>query len=777
VVLGWIATAAYYLTAPPVYESTADVLLMPKDPGLAARGLENGRDVNSTLSDDLLATHMMLIQSPAIVDEALKKEKLQNLPSLVEGMTQEDKSTTDYVIRKMLVSRGGQGKAKNAQVLRVAFRHNNAADSKKVVLAVVDQFRNFIGEKYADVNQTAADLIEKAQSQLKNDLELAETEFREFRENAPLLRNGDSSTNIFRTEHEQIEATLTDLRMQRSELDSRLKLVEQQLASIGDSKGNDIQKLALVDEKSAERIRIFLEIYGGKAESQLFQSQQPERLEAARGEYEGLLQLKARMQALITDFGSEHAEVRTLRNQIETIENFLKTRSSKLQVTTNEEVLTPAKLVDAYVSLLRHDLKALNDREALLVESSKRAEREAKSLVQFELKGEGLRLAVDRQKDLFEATVDRLREINLAKDFGGFVNELIKKPMEGEEIWPKLPICAALGTLAGLLLGGLAAAVLELRNRSVRSVRDVELITGAHTISLVPRLMIHTEPRSRRMWKASGSRLSPIVATHHFPHSRESEVFRGLRTTLMFKANAAQAKVIAITSSSSGDGKSTVVANLAMSLAQAGRRVLLVGADMRRPTVAKTFGIESQVGLADLLQGTATLFEAIVTSENPKLDVLVAGKLPANPAELLASRVFKSLIEDAKTDYDLVLIDCPPVLAVADPCVIASCVDGVVVVIRVNPQSRVELRRTMELLAEVHSKVLGTVVNASKLQTVEGGRSDDYGGAYGYGAYGARSAAYFREESASPRSSQASESSDSKGATAAKGNGDRTPNS
>jgi len=740
VLVGWGAAATYYLVIPPTYESQADLLLMPKDPNLAARGLESNRDVNSTLSDDLLATHMMLVQSTSIVKDALKNSKLDKLPSLLEAMSDDDRSTTEYVIRKLYVSRGGVGKAKNAQVLKVSMRHNNAEDTHKVVSAIVNEFRTFIDKKYTDVNQSAALLIEKAQGQLKLELEVAESDFRGFRENAPLLWNGDKSTNIYRTEYEQIESSLTDLRMQRTELDSRLKMVESQLKSIASNGGGDIQKLALVDEKSAERIKIFLEIYAGKAESQLFQSQQPERLEAARGEYEGLLRLKSRLQSLIADFGEEQTEVRALRSEIKTIEDFIKQRTPRLQISSNEEVLTAGGLVNAYVSLLHHDLEVLQDRERLLVESSHKAESEAKALVRYELEGEMLRLSVDRQKVLFDATVDRLREINLAKDYGGFVNELIKEPEIGEEVWPKGSICGLIGTLGGLLLGCLSVCVLELRNRSLRTVEDIEEVSKVSNVSLVPMLTIHKESKSRREIAASGSQISPVVVTQHFVQSREAEVFRGLRTALMFKIGLDDMRVIAVTSPTSGDGKSTVLSNLAVSLAQAGRRVLLIDADMRRPTIAKIFGVTNNIGLADLLTGKDTLFNSVSPSECGNLDLLVAGTLPSNPSELLASAAFVKMIDLARTEYDLVLVDSPPVLAVADPCVIAPIVDAMLVVLRLNANSRTELQRTIHLLTEVKANVVGTVVNASKLESADTGKIDQYG--YGYGTYGTKSDPY-----------------------------------
>ncbi len=128
---------------------------MPKDPGLATRGVDNKREVDSTLSDDLLATHMLLVQSPSIVKSALTK-KLMELPSLLDSMDDDDRTVVDYVIRQLYVSRGGEGKAKNAQVLRVAMRHGNAEDAQMVVQAVVQEFQDFHQIEVQGVNEEAA---------------------------------------------------------------------------------------------------------------------------------------------------------------------------------------------------------------------------------------------------------------------------------------------------------------------------------------------------------------------------------------------------------------------------------------------------------------------------------------------------------------------------------------------------------------------------------------------------------------------------------------------
>lgn len=743
--LGWAASVAYYLTAPPVYESTAEILLMPKDPNLAARGLEGGRNAEATISSDTLATHMILIKSPVIVEEALAKANLLELPSLLENMGPDDKSPADYVMDRLTSSRDG----KDAQILCLSFAHNNAEDAKLVVQAVVDQFQIFINKNYTDKNQSAAELITKAQQQLKDELETEEKKYREFSENAPILVGNENSTNVYRAEFEQIESKLTDVRLERAEKEARLKLVQEELNIIRAQNGTNFDKLSLIGDESAERISVFLEVLAGRQDSLYFMAKQPERAEVARGEYADLLKLKAELRALEKEFGPEHSKVQNVKGQIEIVEAFIGSRSETLKVEELEEQFTADKIIDAYVSLLKHDIRASESREVLLLAASKESEIKAKNLLHLEFEGESLKQSVERQKELFNATIDRLHEINLAKDYGGFVNETIRKPMVGQEIWPKLPICAALGTVLGLVLAGCVAIVMELQNRSLRNVEEIEQITGTSVISVIPKLVDHLDPEVQERIRETNDPFAPTIITHHQPKAREAEVFRGLRTTLLFKSNAISAKTIGFTSPTAGDGKSTVSLNLAVSLAKAGQRVLIIDTDMRRPTLAKNLGLQSKSGLSDILEGRVKFEDAILHTVEPNLHALLTGKAPDNPSELLTSLQFRALLTAARAAYDLVILDCPPVLAVVDPCVIATEVDAMVLVLRINAKSKIELKRTKNLLAEVNASIIGTVVNASRLETVDGDKISYHGVGYGYGSYGGRASEYFRNTNGS----------------------------
>lgn len=747
----WGLAVVYFVLARPKYESKSELLVIRKDPKLAASGVDASRESESAVSEDMLATHMQIVHSQKIVNEALAKGQLFELPSITEQL-REDKTAADYVVENLYVTRGGDGQARDAHVLKIAFRHTSAADAKSILEAIVQRYQEFLGEKFADVNKEAAQLIVQSQGELKTQLEKAEEEFRKFRETAPLLWEGEQSTNVHKVEYEQIQNSIAELHLQLSDSRARLQIVEAALARIEERNGSDLERLALIDEKSAERVGIFVTIYQGDSQTAEFQASQPERLEAARSEYEALLALRAKEKTLLQDFGSEHPEVRSTQKQIEIMTAFLGDKWKGLEVTKNQtELLNPRKLVEAYVQLLKNDIVSLEHREAELAKDATRAEEAAKGMVKYEMEGERLREQVTRQQEVYDAIVDRLREINLAKDYGGFINEVISTAEVGEEVWPKLSICIALGTLVGLVFGAAGAGIGELQNRAFRSPEEIQSSLNVPVISHIPQMGGKKDRKLLAEIEQRGAAVNPMVYTFHQPRSREAEMFRSLRTSLFFRTAEAGHKILAITSPHQGDGKSTVTANLAVSIAQADRRVLLVCCDMRRPNIHNFFGVESETGLTDVLAGSAEPWDVVRQTDAENVWLMPSGGLPPNPAELLASAAFREFLDVARSRYDYVLLDCPPVLAVADPCIIAPAADAVMLVLRVTSHSRPAAVRAKQMLDDVEANVLGTIINAWDQSRRSGYNGGGYGdAAYGYG-YGYASSPESRRNETPPR--------------------------
>jgi capsular exopolysaccharide synthesis family protein len=211
-----------------------------------------------------------------------------------------------------------------------------------------------------------------------------------------------------------------------------------------------------------------------------------------------------------------------------------------------------------------------------------------------------------------------------------------------------------------------------------------------------------------------------------------SENFRAIRTALYFSGGR-EHRVIQTTSPVPGDGKSTLTANLAISIAQSSKRVLLLDADFRRPTQHKLFGLPAEVGLASVVDGQADPHQAVQQTAVPNLSIMACGPRPHNPAELLTSPKFEELLAVLKEQYDFVLVDTPPLLAVTDPSVVAARVDGVLLALRIRKNGRPNAERARKILQDVNANVVGVVVNGLDGKTGSYGYYSNYRKGYGYG--------------------------------------------
>lgn len=198
-----------------------------------------------------------------------------------------------------------------------------------------------------------------------------------------------------------------------------------------------------------------------------------------------------------------------------------------------------------------------------------------------------------------------------------------------------------------------------------------------------------------------------------------SEAFRTLRTNVQFTSVDSETKKIMITSAGPREGKSTTVANLAVSMAQAGKSVLVVDADLRNPTQHKLFGLDNRQGLSVALLQDQDYQTYIRETVVPGVMVLTGGPIPPNPAELVGSKRMKRLIEEASEQYDMVIIDTPPIVAVTDAAILAQEVDGVILVLAAGEVNKDFAQKAKELLDKVGAKILGAVLNKVDMKTSE----------------------------------------------------------
>lgn len=730
-ILGLIVGSTYYLLTPFKYESSAEILLMQNDSGAMATGVA-GKE--RTVSEELLATHMKLIQSNRIIGAALERDGLIKLPS-IESQVTPRQTAVQYVNEQLYVTSGGTGRAKNAHVLNIAFRHTSAEDAQKILSSIVSEYQSYIKARFQDVNIEAATLITKARRELDQEISDLEASYRQFRMSAPILAKGANGSDIYTMRYEELASERSHLTTKVDEQVGRLKLVKESLAEYKAANAPNIQKLSLIDEKNAERLGILVAVERGKADSQAFQSTQPERIASRSAEYSQLLSLKNQLKQLSMDFAPEHPSVRAVRQQIEETEEFLKSRSKNLLV-SEDSLLTPDDVLNGYVSMLEHDLTALQQRIIDIEKQMDAAEEAAKKLVEFTLEDESLIRERTRREDLYNGVIERLRNINMQQDSSSLIQEIIEEPELGEKVEPRGTIAAVLSILSAAVIGLGGAIFMEFKDRSVRDPREFEELLSSKIIGQVPSFENDAE-LTKVLGKLQGeaAKIRPSLVCFHSPNSRASEGIRSLRTQVLFSLGGDR-KVLSVSSANSGAGKSTIASNLSVSLAQSGKKVLLVDCDMRLPQVHEIFGEDNKFGLADAVENSDKLLSLVRGTPISNLSIMTSGVSKRNPAELLGSAEFKAIIESLREQYSYVILDCPPVLPVSDPAIIAPLSDGMLFVAIVNKQSRPETSNAKKILEGVGAKFIGIVMNRSERAAKYGYRS--YGATYGYGyGYGA----------------------------------------
>src|SRR5688500_2047025 len=291
------------------------------------------------------------------------------------------------------------------------------------------------------------------------------------------------------------------------------------------------------------------------------------------------------------------------------------------------------------------------------------------------------------------------------------------------------------GALLGLMLGLVLAFVQETLDTSIGTIEDVESYLDVKVLGIVP----HIDPREtlERLLerRPSLAQMDPealqshsLLITHFDPKSPVAEAYRGLRTNIQFQRMERGGKVLVVTSPTLQEGKTTTIVNLALTMAQSGQKTLLVGANMRRPSIYRFFGIAREPGLSDILVGNAQWrdcvrgvadilmgrFEMEDIMASPGLDnlhIIEAGPIPGNPSELLSSPAMGEFLRAVSAEYDIVLIDTPPTLPVTDSAIVAGQADGVLLVYQAGKVGRLVLKRAKAHLEAARAKVWGVVLN------------------------------------------------------------------
>lgn len=703
----------YWGQLPEKYKAVAQIQVVSPN-AMIPISQTYGQQLDSKSRSDELA----VIKSSAVLKKAIELGRLTQHRKLV-GKSEDD-IVRWLLTPKLLEAKLGSNDL-NSDILRIGVTTNDAELSSDVVQAVVSGYEQFVtGNLKTYTEQAVTELMKLSDKYDANRRKANEEASKVKKNNNLIFKDGKP--------HDPVADTVLDINEKMRVIDGKRRNIEAVLKQVEDgrkSKRPVEQLLRLVINATEDT--------GLKDDSGLKSQQDFIRSETNKIElFEQDRVIPLRSQLLLLNeqsLGDSHPSVMVVKQRLANLESELARQKARLQANEEEfgsnKVDTPTLegrlniACGASEELLQKLKFEQNDYLIELESLRPRMQENAASISDY-----AISLADLEALSQFSTQItDSLTKINLGSDIGRKKVITLDMPTIGMFDGPFWYQFVAIGGFFGLACFSGLAYLLELADRSYRNPDEISMDLGMPILGHVPLAVISRADRI-------DEKVDSSIVTLHKNRAPISEAFRGIRTALFFSCQQSSVKVLQVTSPVPGDGKSTIAANIAVSIAQSGRRVCLVDCDFRRPRVAKIFGLESDIGFVQVIGGKVELQDAIQQTTIENLSALTCGRRPANPAELLSSELFGDLVSKLRLQFDFVIIDTPPMLAVSDPANVASHVDGVLLTIRLRRNLRPIASRAAQMLHSINANMVGVVVNGIGV----GGNSYGYGG-YRYDNY------------------------------------------
>jgi len=701
-----VAIASFKMT--PIYEAVGRIAINRPDTNLV-----NFKDSANTASDysdpSDMDTEVSILQSDLLALQVIKGLKLDKMPefggrpsntptdNLAPDPLQTDSPGTSALLGAF---RGGLHVSlkPNTRIVEIRYTSTNPQLSADIVNTLANTYveQNF-KTKFESTMQ-ASDWLSKQLVDLQIKVETSQEKLVKYQKEHEILGT-DEKTNIITEKLAELNKEMTMAESVRMQKESLYRLVQ---SGDPDVVASTADALEAGGAGSSGSIAPLLMTLRGKEAD-----------------------LKIQVAELSTQFGPSYPKVAQLNNQLKEID-------AQVQ-------LELKKLVDR----VRGQYLAAQQQEAMLTEEFEKQKQEANKLNESAIEYSLLKRDVDVNRQLYEGLLEKLKEAGVTAGLRSNnirVVDMARRPTAPTE--PNIPRNLLFAFVLGLTSGVGLAFLLENMDNTVRTTEQAQIISGLPALGMIPMGSKNgLESGSKKLLSMGSSKEAVELVTQARPQSQMAESYRALRTSLLLSNLGTPPKIIMVTSARPQEGKTTTSINTAIVLAQKGVRVLLIDADLRRPSVHKTLGMGPRSGLSNVLTGSATLEHTITRSPIlSNLFILPAGTPPPNPAELLASSNMRDLLTDLREKYDHIIIDTPPTLSVTDAVVLSQRMDAIILVIRSSQTTKQALRRSRDILMQVNAKITGVLLNAVDLT------SPDY--YYYYEYQGKYHDSYYREDGA-----------------------------
>lgn len=689
-----LLTSVIVFSITPKYKATATLLIQAEQANVVSieevYGLDSGRKEYFFTQFEILKSQQIalrVVEKLALTQHAEfdpdKQKKSFNLIEKIKALfpflpQKQEELTKQQLLnikkRKVVnefVSRLTISPIRKTQLVTISFESKSPELASTVVNTLAEEYIESHLEAKLLMTEKASTWLNERLSALKAKLDSSETLLQAY-QNQEKLVDIDGVKGIEASELQELNRQLSSAKQLRKQSEHIYKLIQ--------SKSNNIQSLISLPEV---------------LNHQLIQTVN-----------EASQKSKTKVYELLGTYGPKHPVMIAAQSELRSV---------------NENLNNQVRLL---VSGISNEYLTAKANEDTLIEAVKAKGERFRALSSLDAKQKELKREVKTNEQLYNAFFTRLKETKEVGEFQSANARLIDialPPLLPAK--PRKVLIIALALIISLGLGIILAFLFELLNDGMRSIDDIENKLKQRMLGLLP---------LQKNYRKIG-----LPLKHFFSKDEHafSESIRTIRTSLLLLNIEHEAKVISITSSIPGEGKTTVSINLAFALGQL-EKVLLIDADMRRPSVAKTFTLPSyQVGLSNITAGTHSFDECLVHDDDSGIDIITAGTLPPNPQELLASAAFAELIKQAKEKYDRIVIDTPPTQAVSDAIVVAQHSNSLIYVVKADSTREKVIQSGLARLLTAGVRVDGIVLNHVDLkQAAKYGEYTGYYDQYGYNA-------------------------------------------
>jgi succinoglycan biosynthesis transport protein ExoP len=692
-VLGIFVTVAIAsLRQTPIYEAVGRIAVNKADPNLIS--FKDSMPVMDYYDPTDLDTEVRILQSDLLALQVIRQLNLDKRsnskqPNLVADPLQIDSARTTALLG------GFKGNLKvslipNTRIIEIHYRSTDPVLSANAVntLAATYVEQNF-KTKFESTMQ-ASDWLSKQLVDLQMKVETSQEKLVRYQKDHEIL-GIDEKQNIITAKLDELNKEMTAAESERMQREAVYRMTQ-------DADPNSVAAALISESGSGSNSPLLDKLHGQEAD------------------------LKIQIAELSTQFGPSYPKVAQLNNQLKEIARQIISETQKA------------------VEKLRGQYMAALQRENMLREALEKQKQEANKLNESAIEYSLLKRDLESNRTLYEGLLEKLKEAGVTAGLRSNNFRIVDAARApAAPIEPNIPRNLAFALVLGITTGVGLAFLLENMDNTVRTTEQAQIVSALPSLGMIPLGSKSSDNGygSKHLALASSNEAVELV-TQSRPQSQMAESYRALRTSLLLSSLGAPPKVIMVTSARPQEGKTTTSINSAIVLAQKGVRVLLIDADLRRPSVHKTLGMGPRSGLSNVLTGSATLEQTVTPSTIlPNLFVLPAGTPPPNPAELLASTNMKDVLVELRAQFDHIVIDTPPTLSVTDAVVLSQRMDAIILVIRSGHTTKQALRRARDILMQVNAHVTGVLLNAVDLS------SPDY---YYYYEYQGKYSHYYQED-------------------------------